>query len=202
MDPQTSEASVQQSNIPPVEDVSTSKSKLPIIIGGIILLILVGVGSYYFGQRSVTQVTQQVLPTNIPSNIPSPTPASNAADADPTTEIQKLENPNNDPNIMVTINKTYGNFSIGTITAKNGGGAAYLWIKKNNQWTRLQVTQFAWSCKKLLDNKVPVELDINECIFYENEGDCIGYEKECVEQRQNNNQSFEYQELYRTKFGL
>ena len=97
MDEQTPQIPIQHQAIPPVEDVSTAKSKLPVIIGGIVLLILIGAGSYYLGRQSNKVAIQtSPTPTTVPTN-PSPTPVSNAANADPTTNLK-------------TFNETQGRF--------------------------------------------------------------------------------------------
>ncbi|QQG44672.1 MAG: hypothetical protein HYW86_02040 [Candidatus Roizmanbacteria bacterium] len=58
MDPQT------QPQINPEPTVSPQpSSKLPLIIAGLVLVLVVGAGSYYFGQRSV-KVTKENVSTN------------------------------------------------------------------------------------------------------------------------------------------
>lgn len=119
-------------------------------------------------------------------------------------EIFLLENPTKDPDRYVKINNAVDSFASGGVGSYSSGSSAVLWEKTAKIWKRLFLTQYAWSCKILLDNKVPPSLfsssgpDSN-CVFYKEE-DCKGYEKECSK-KDRTKDMFSYKDLYKDHFG-
>jgi len=110
----------------------------------------------------------------------------------------------------VVISKAIEDFALGGIVSEFlGGGAAIIWKKEEGRWKSIIVTQDEFSCKELLENKVPPLLLTSSkfpeaiCFFY----DCIGYENECKEYCKEYHETVgqagncNYQALYQEKFG-
>jgi len=85
----------------PVEENIPTKSKLPLIIMGVLLVILVGAGTFFLGKKSATsQTAQQVIITQAPS----PTQTIDSKAIVPSSEVMQDE---------TASWKTYNNSKIG-----------------------------------------------------------------------------------------
>jgi|GEM_PF-2967169 len=77
---------------PTVPPISKTKSKLPFIIGGIILIALVSSGVYYLGIRNTQSAPEQIAPllspTTIVTDTINPSPTSQIPTSMPTTVWQ------------------------------------------------------------------------------------------------------------------
>ncbi len=184
------------------------KSPIVKVLGFLGLTLLVSALSTFTTYYFLTNQNQSQFQKNETISTPVPTASSEAQTT--TSEekgapiydysgIDKLENPQDDANTEVKIVSTVGDITIGTVSSRIGGGSWHIWKKSSNSWVRLQSTQYAFSCKILLENKIPPTLNSlgEECNFYENE--CVGYEKECQRQKETN-KLLNYTELYKAKY--
>ncbi len=111
----------------------------------------------------------------------------------------KLINPNSDGKTYVQVEKTAGNFTLGTMITLNGNsGYRAIWKNENGAWKGVDESQQGFSCKTLIDNKVPPEL-VSVC--RETEEFCKEYQKGCSDPKKTNGEH-NYHDLYQEKFGM
>ena len=74
-------------------------------------------------------------------------------------ELQPLLNPTNDPNIEILVQKVVGDFVLGGVGGKNGGGGAGFYAEKiNGVWTKILETQNGLPCSVAQKYQMPPEL--------------------------------------------
>ena len=73
-------------------------------------------------------------------------------------ELQPLYNPTNDPNIEILVQKVVGDFVVGGVGGKNGGGEGFYAKKINGVWTNILTTQNGLPCSLAQKYEMPPEL--------------------------------------------
>lgn len=180
---------------------------LALLFFALLIAVISSLTTYYFLNKQLqTSIDESYLHTASSQTNPPPTEISKIGKSEtPALQVYdysglyKLVNPNHNVNIKVRVDQTVDNFTFGAVEDINGGGAVYLWKKDGNVWTELFKTQFAWSCKVLLDNKIPPINNDGDCVFY-GQKDCKGYEKECSK-KDITKDRFNYKDLYKEHFG-
>ncbi len=119
-------------------------------------------------------------------------------------DIAAYENPGKDRNKRLVVSNILDEFAYGEVGSTKESAAKVVWRKRNDRWTRIDLTQTSWSCKALMDNKVPPHLfgtqeQVNGCVFYDLD-DCKKYEDECTNHDILNG-TFQYPEIYREHYG-
>ncbi len=160
------------------EEVERMNAKIAMVVA--ILLVLVGAGSFYFGQKY--KIVPQTADTAVVQEVVAPTAATE--DAAPLAEDTSAQNPSPtvdeqaallvavkaglvakhgpDANALkITVSKIVGTTAQGGASAEGGGGM-WLAAKANDKWTLVWDGNGTISCAAIDSYNFPVSL-VPEC---------------------------------------
>jgi hypothetical protein len=76
------------------------------------------------------------------------------------SELQPLFNPKNDPDIEIFVQRVVGDFAVGGVGNKNGGGSNFYVKKVNGIWKKIYAGQGVLPCLVAAKYEVPTELSV------------------------------------------